>query len=402
MKLPVYMDYQATTPVDPRVLESMLPYFVEKFGNPASRQHSFGWEAEAAVERARSVIAKTVHAEPREIIFTSGATESNNLAIKGSVEARRKKGNHVVTLSTEHKSVLDVCKKLERTGVEITCFPVDEFGCIDLSRMVEAITSRTILVSVMMANNEIGTIQDIAAIGKVCRDRDIVFHTDATQALGKIPIDVQLLQCDLLSFSGHKIYGPKGIGGLFVRGSHPKTHIIQQMDGGGHERNIRSGTLNVPGIVGLARAIEIAATEMENESSRLKKFRDTMWDAFHDQLDDVFLNGHPVNRLPNNLNVSFCQVEDNVLMMNLKDIAVSTGSACTTASPEPSHVLRALRIGTEREQSALRFSLGRFTSIEEVEYVIQRVIENVRSLRSMRPSNHRNVRETNNEKVGLL
>ena len=399
MKLPVYMDYQATTPVDPRVLESMLPFFTLKFGNPASRQHAFGWEAENAVDQARSVIAKSFHAESREIVFTSGATESNNLAIKGVAEARKQKGNHIITIQTEHKSVLDVCRKIERSGFDVTYLPVDEFGSVDLSQLLGAITPKTILMTVMAANNEIGTIQDIAAIGKICRDRNIVFHTDATQALGKIPVDVRDMQCDLLSFSGHKIYGPKGIGGLYIRSGQPKIHLVTQMDGGGHERNLRSGTLNVPGIVGLGRAIEIASAEMEAESGRIRTHRDMMWTAFRERLDEVYLNGHPDNRLPNNLNVSFLDIEDNVLMMNIKDIAVSTGSACTTASPEPSHVLRALKVGRAREQSALRFSLGRFTTAEEVEYVIDRVITNVQSLRTMRPRSHSGTRKFNNEKV---
>jgi len=399
MKAPVYMDYQATTPVDPRVLEVMLPFFTGKFGNPASRQHAFGWEAESAVEHARSTIAKILHAEPREIIFTAGATESNNLAIKGISEARKQKGNHIITVRTEHKSVLDVCKKLERSGFEVTYLPVDQFGLLDISQLVAAITSRTILISVMAANNEIGTIQNSSAIGQICREQKITFHTDATQTVGKIPIDVVAMNCDLLSFSGHKIYGPKGVGGLYLRSSHPKVQLVPQMDGGGHERNLRSGTLNVPGIVGLARAAEIAAQEMADESSRLKSFRDKMWSSFSNQLDEVYLNGHPENRLPHNLNVSFCHVEDNVLMMNLKDIAFSTGSACTTASPEPSHVIRALNVGPVREQSAVRFSLGRFTTPEEVDYVIDRVIANVRSLRSASPSYTRKTREITHTSV---
>ncbi len=399
MKLPVYMDYQATTPVDPRVLESMLPYFTEKFGNPASRQHGFGWEAEHAVDRARSRIAENLHAEPREIIFTSGATESNNLAIKGIAEALKRKGNHIITVQTEHKSVLDVCKKLERNGFDVTYLPVDESGLVDLSHLTAAMTPKTLLVTVMMANNEIGTVQDIPAIGRVCHERNILFHTDATQAVGKIQVDVRDLQCDLVSFSGHKIYGPKGTGVLYVRSGQPKIHLTAQMDGGGHERNLRSGTLNVPGIVGIARALEIAAAEMASESVRLGTLRDKMWNTFRDRLDEVYLNGHPQNRLPNNLNVSFLHVEDNVLMMNIKDIAVSTGSACTTASPEPSHVLHALKVGAAREQSALRFGLGRFTTAEEVDYVIDRVVTNVRSLRAASPSYQAHSREYNNEKV---
>ncbi|MBI3363301.1 MAG: IscS subfamily cysteine desulfurase [Ignavibacteriae bacterium] len=388
MTTPVYMDYHATTPVDPRIVDAMLPYFMEKFGNPASRQHQFGWIAEEAVESARAKIARTLQAEAREIIFTSGATESNNLALKGIAEAWKQKGMHIITVQTEHKSVLDSCKKLEKLGFQITYLPVDEFGIIDLRRLEEAVTPKTILVSIMVANNEIGTVQDIAEIGRLCRERGVFFHTDATQAIGKIPIYVDDLNVDLLSFSGHKVYGPKGIGVLYVRSTNPRVKISSQMDGGGHERGIRSGTLNVPGIVGLATAVEIAVQSMHEESARLSVLRDRMLNGFRSQLDEVYLNGHQTQRLPNNLNISFLHVEDNALMMSMKDVAVSTGSACTTANPEPSHVLKALRLPQERLQSAIRFGLGRFTTDEEVDYVIDRVVENVKKLRQLSPSYH--------------
>jgi cysteine desulfurase len=382
----VYMDYHATTPVDPRVLEAMIPYFTEKFGNPASRQHQFGWVAEAAVESARASIAKCIGAESREIVFTSGATESNNLAIKGIAEASKQKGNHIVTIQTEHKSVLDVCKKLEKQGYEVTYLPVDEYGSIDLDLLRESLKPTTILVSVMIANNEIGTIQPVREIGKICREQGIFFHTDATQAVGKIPVNVQEMFIDLMSFSGHKIYGPKGIGALYIRSKNPKVKIAMQMDGGGHERGMRSGTLNVPGIVGLAKALELCIQSMDQESKRLSSFRDKLFSAFSSQLDQVYLNGPSVNRLPNNLNVSFAHVEDNALMMSLKDVAVSTGSACSTADPEPSHVLKALHLPQERLHSAIRFGLGRFTTEAEVDYVIGRVVESVKKLRELSPA----------------
>ncbi len=391
MKLPIYMDYHATTPVDPRVIQVMMPYFTGKFGNPASRQHQFGWYAEDAVESARRTIAKSIGAEAKEIIFTSGATESNNLVLKGIAEFWKQKGNHIVTAVTEHKSVLDSCKKLEKHQLQITYLPVDEHGLIDLNQLREAITPKTIIVSIMTANNEIGTIQDIHEIGKICREKSVFFHTDAVQAVGKIPLNVQATNIDLLSISGHKIYGPKGIGGLYIRNSNPKIKLTMQMDGGGHERGVRSGTLNVPGIVGLAKALEICIDSMENESNRIKNLRDKMWAAFSSQLDEVYLNGHPTQRLPNNLNVSFLHVEDNALMMSMKEIAVSSGAACSTADPEPSYVLKALRLPNERLHTAIRFGLGRFTTEEEVNYVINRVIENVRKLRDISPAfNNRN------------
>ena len=381
MKLPIYMDYHSTTPTDPHVLGAMLPFFSEKFGNPASRQHQFGWIAEEAVESSRATIANAIGALPKEIIFTSGATESNNLAIKGAAEIYSQKGKHIITAVTEHKAVLDSCKNLERHGFSITYLPVDKYGLISLELLSESITPKTILVSIMAANNEIGTIQDIAAIGKLCHDKNVLFHTDAVQAFGKYPIDIQKLNVDLMSLSGHKIYGPKGIGVLFVRASNPKVKLMMQMDGGGHERGIRSGTPNVPLIVGLAKAIEISSKVLEEETSRLKSLRDKMWKLFRDKIEEISLNGHPEQRLPNNLNVSFGYIENSALMMSMKDIAVSTGSACTTGDPEPSHVLKALKLPPDRLHSAIRFGLGRFTTEEEVNYVIDEVIKNVHKLR---------------------
>ncbi len=376
------MDNHATTPVDPEVVKSMIPYFSESFGNPASKQHQFGWVAEEAVESARASIARLIGAEPREIIFTSGATESNNLAIKGA--ALRRKGTHVVSVQTEHKSVLDACKSLEKRGYRITLLPVDSSGVLDPERLRDALTPETILVSVMAANNEIGTLQDIASIAALCRERGVLFHSDASQAAGKIPLDARM--CDLLSLTAHKIYGPKGAGALYVKHAPGPLPIAPLLDGGGHERGLRSGTLNVPGIVGLARALEICCGKMEEESPRLQGYRDRMISELTSRLDDVLLNGHPTRRLPNNLNLSFSGVEDNALMMSMKDIAVSTGSACSTANPEPSHVLKALKLPAERLHSSLRFGLGRFTTAEEVEYVIGRVVETVQKLRKFSPA----------------
>ncbi len=386
MHRPVYMDYHATTPVDPRVLSAMLPYFSEKFGNASSRQHAFGWDAESGVEVSRTLVARSIGASPGEIIFTGGATESNNLALKGAAEAYRPKGNHIITVQTEHKSVLDSCKRLSKIGVQTTYLPVDESGLLSVDNVEAAITPKTILVSVMLANNEIGTIQPVAEIGSLCRARGILFHTDATQGIGKIPVDVNEMNIDLLSMSGHKIYGPKGIGALFVRNKNPRVAIAAQTDGGGHERGIRSGTLNVPGIVGLGKALELAVASMGEESARTRQFRDRMIGTFTRELGDAVLNGHPTLRLPNNLNMSFLRVDENALMMSMKDIALSTGSACSSAAPEPSHVLRALRLPAARLSSAIRFGLGRLTTEEEVEFVIARVISEVRKLRSYLPN----------------
>lgn len=386
MRIPIYMDYHATTPLDPRVLEAMLPYFTELFGNPASRHHQFGWKAEEAVENARSVIARGIRAEAREIYFTSGATESNNLAIKGVAESYRNKGDHVVTCATEHHAVLDVCRRLEKQGLRVTYLPVDEYGLVDLDDVRKAITEKTILISVMTANNEIGTIHPIEVIGRLCREREVFFHTDATQAVGKVPVDVQAMNIDLMSFSAHKIYGPKGVGALYVRRRNPRVRLTPQIDGGGHENGLRSGTLNVPGIVGFARAFEICIHVMEEESRRLARLRDQLKGLLFGTIDGIFLNGHPEFRLPHNLHVSFAGVEAEALMMEMKEIAVSTGAACTTASPKPSHVLRALGHTEERIHSSIRFGLGRFTTEEEVGYVADRVAEAVEKLRSLSPA----------------
>ncbi len=383
MHAPIYMDHHATTPVDPKVLEAMLPYFTEKFGNPASRQHSFGWIAEEAVERSRASIADAIGALTKEIIFTSGATEANNLAIKGAVEALRQKGSHCVTVQTEHKSVLDCFKKLERSGSSVTYLPVNDQGMLDPERLRSALTDRTVIVSVMAANSEIGTLHPLSQIGRICRERGIWFHTDATQAAGKIPIDVEAMNIDMLSFSGHKIYGPKGIGVLYVRSSPPRVRPKMQIDGGGHEGGMRSGTLNVPGIVGLAKALEVCITGMSEESRRVRSLRDGLLEGFMRGIEGVILNGHPTERLPNNLNVSFLGAENDALMMSMKEVAVSTGSACSTADPEPSHVLKALRLPPERVHSAVRFGLGRFNTEEEVSYVVGRVSEGVANLRKL-------------------
>jgi cysteine desulfurase len=354
-KLPIYMDNHATTPVDKRVLEAMLPYFSEKFGNAASRNHSFGWEAEEAVDRARGQIAQLINAKSKEIIFTSGATESDNLAIKGVVEFYKEKGDHIVTCVTEHKAVLDSCRALERAGkATVTYLPVDKYGMVDPDAVRKAITDRTVLVTIMYANNEIGTIHPIAEIGRIARERGVVFHCDAVQAVGKIPVDVDRDHIDLLSISAHKIYGPKGVGALYVRSKGPRVRIAPQMDGGGHERGMRSGTLNVTGIVGLGKACEIAAAEMAEENRRLLDLRDKLQAGIFERLDEVFLNGHPTERLPGNLNLSFAYVEGESLLMGLHDIAVSSGSACTSATLEPSYVIRALGVSDELAHSSIR------------------------------------------------
>jgi cysteine desulfurase len=385
MKLPVYMDYHATTPVDPRVVEAMLPYFTEKFGNPASRQHQFGWIAEEAVSSARAQVAHALNAEPREIIFTSGATESNNLALKGVAEAVGGKRKHVITCATEHKSVLDVCKQLAREGIEVTVLPVDKSGLIDLGMLRDSIEDNTILVSIMIANNEIGTIQPIAEIGAICRERGILFHTDATQAVGKIPVDVQTMNIDLLSLSGHKVYGPKGVGALYIRARDPRVRLKAQIDGGGHERGLRSGTPNVPAVVGLGKAIELSRESMGQEGDRIRRLRDKLEETLKANTPNSYVNGHPAKKLPNNLNMSFLYAEDNAVMLGMKDVAVASGSACSSAEPTPSHVLRALGIGVERETSAIRFGLGRWTTEEEVDFVARRVIDTVDKVRSLSP-----------------
>jgi cysteine desulfurase len=386
VQIPIYMDNHATTAVDPRVLEVMLPYFTERFGNAASRSHAFGWEAEAAVDQAREKVAKLIQASsPREIVFTSGATESDNLAIKGVAEAYGDKGNHVITCVTEHKAVLDSCKFLEKQGCQVTYLPVDRHGLVDMDRLRAAITDKTILISVMVANNEIGTIEPARKIGQLAHDKGILFHTDATQAVGKIPVNVEEMGIDLLSLTAHKMYGPKGIGALYVRAAKPRVKLRAMIDGGGHERGMRSGTLNVPGIVGLGKACEIARKEMAAEAERLIALRERLKARIANQLEEVYINGHPTERLPGNMNMSFAYVEGESLLMALKEIAVSTGSACTSASLEPSHVLRAIGVEEELAHTSIRFGLGRFNTEEEVDYTARRVVEEVRRLRELSP-----------------
>jgi len=385
MNRPVYLDNAATTPTDPRVLDAMLPYFREKFGNAASRNHKYGWEAEEAVEAARKQVAAVLGADAKDIVFTSGATESNNLAIKGVARSYRQKGRHVITQATEHKSVLDPCGWLEKEGWQVTYLPVDSAGRIDPARLEKAITEQTTLVSIMFANNEIGTIQPIAEIGAICKRRGVIFHTDATQAFGKVPIDVEKMGIDLLSCSAHKIYGPKGVGALYVRRRNPRVSAEPILHGGGHERKLRSGTLNVPGIVGLGKAAELCLAEMAEESARLRRLRDRLWAGLSGQLDGITWNGSPECSLPNILNVSFAFVEGESLMMGMSDLAVSSGSACTSASLEPSHVLRALGVSDELSHGSIRFSLGRFNTEEEIEAAIPQVVATVRRLREMSP-----------------
>ncbi|RFM29703.1 IscS subfamily cysteine desulfurase [Deminuibacter soli] len=386
LKLPVYLDYNATTPVDPRVLETMLPYFSEYFGNAASRTHAYGWEADEAVEYARSQAAQLVGAEVKELIFTSGATEAVNLAIKGVLEMYASKGNHVVTCATEHKAVLDTCKHAEKNGASVTYLPVNNEGLIDLQQLEAAITGETVLIAIMYANNETGVVQPIAEIGAIARRHGVLFFTDATQAVGKIPVDVNRDNIDILAFSAHKFYGPKGVGGLFVRRKNPRVKITAQLDGGGHERGIRSGTLNVPGIVGLGKACELCRLEMEEDSRQVRILRDKLEEALL-QLPDTFLNGSPEQRLPHVCNISFSNVESSVLMMGFgKNIAVSSGSACTSATMEPSYVLKALGLSDEMAYSSLRFSLGRFTTEEQVNYAIDQVKQGISQLRI--PLNH--------------
>jgi cysteine desulfurase len=363
----------------------MIPYFGEIYGNAASRNHAFGWAAEQAVEQARGRIAQGVHADSKEIIFTSGATESNNLALKGVVEMYAEKGNHVITQPTEHRSILDTAKRLERMGVHVTYLPVGTDGLVNPEDVRNAITDKTILISIMMVNNEIGVIQPVAEIGRIAKERGILFHCDATQGVGKIPVNVQEMGIDLMSFTAHKIYGPKGVGALYVRKKNPRVKVAPMMDGGGHERGMRSGTLNVPGIVGFGAACEIAGKEMAEESARMAALRDRLKDGIQGALEDVYLNGHPTLRLPQNLNLSFAYVEGESLLMGLKEIALSSGSACTSATLEPSYVLRALGVGSELAHSSIRFGLGRFNTEEEIDYVIARVIETVNRLREMSP-----------------
>lgn len=386
MKLPIFLDNHSTTPMDPRVLETMLPFFVEKFGNAASRNHAFGWEAEEAVENARKQIAKLIKADPKEIVFTSGATESDNLALKGVLEMYKEKGHHIITSSTEHRAVLDTAKSLEAKGLAtVTYLPVDKQGMVNPEDVRKAITDKTVLISVMLANNEIGTINPVQEIGRIAKEKGILFHCDATQGVGKIPVDVQAMGIDLMSFTAHKMYGPKGVGALYVRKKNPRVRIAAQMDGGGHERGMRSGTLPVPLIVGFGKACELCEQEMAKESVRLAAMRDRLQAGIMAALDECYLNGHPTDRLPGNLNISFAYVEGESLLMGMKDIALSSGSACTSATLEPSYVLRALGVGTELAHSSIRFGLGRFTTDEEIDYTIKKVIEIVNKLREMSP-----------------
>src|SRR5216683_1151167 len=385
IKLPIYMDNHATTPVDPRVVEAMLPYFNDKFGNAASRNHSFGWTAEEAVENARGQIARLVNASPKEIIFTSGATESNNLAIKGVAEMYREKGNHIITQVIEHKAVLDTCKRLEKQGYRVTYLPVSKDGLIDLDELKRAIDDKTILVTIMAANNEIGVLQPIAEIGKLCHERGVIFHSDATQAVGKVPIDVIKQNLDLISISAHKMYGPKGVGALYVRRKNPRVQISPIIDGGGHERGMRSGTLNVPGIAGLGKACAICYEHMPQESRRMAALRDRLREKIMSSLDEVYINGSAEHRLPGNLNISFAYVEGESLLMGINDVAVSSGSACTSATLEPSYVLKALGTGDDLAHSSIRFGLGRFNTETEVDYVAERVVETVERLRELSP-----------------
>jgi cysteine desulfurase len=379
------MDYHATTPVDRRVLDAMVPYFTDDFGNAASRNHPFGWKAEEAGERARKQVADLIGANPKELIFTSGATESNNLAIKGVAEMYREKGNHVITCVTEHKAVIDTCKRLEKQGYRVTYLPVEKDGRIRLDDLRGAITDKTILITIMTANNEIGVIQPIEEIGAIAKERGIIFHTDAVQAVGKVPFDVNGMKADLVSLSAHKMYGPKGVGALYVRRRNPRVLLAEQISGGGHERGMRSGTLNVPGIVGLGKASQICKAELAQESERLRKLRDRLNDGLHKHLDEIYINGSMDHRLPHNLNISFAYVEGESLLMGINDVAVSSGSACTSASLEPSYVLKALGAGDDLAHSSIRFGLGRWTTEEEVDYVIDRLTNVVQRLREMSP-----------------
>jgi cysteine desulfurase len=385
MRVPIYMDNHATTQVDPRVFEAMKPYFLQIFGNAASRNHSFGWEAEEGVEKGRKQIAELIGASSKEIAFTSGATESNNLALKGVAQMYSERGDHIITQATEHKAVLDTCRRLEREGVRVTYLPVQGNGLIDLDQLQAAITDRTILISIMYANNEIGVVQPMSGIGEIAKRNGILVHSDASQAIGKIPIDVEKDGIDLLSLTAHKIYGPKGCGALYVRRRNPRVQLMAQMDGGGHERGMRSGTLNVPGIVGLGMACEIARGEMPEESKRLSFLRDKLKNKLTQELDEVYVNGTMEHHLPNNLNVSFAYVEGESLLMGLNDVAVSSGSACTSATLEPSYVLKALGVSDDIAHSSIRFGLGRFNTEAEVDYVGARVVEVVRKLRELSP-----------------
>jgi cysteine desulfurase len=385
MKLPIYLDYNATTPTDPRVVEAMLPYFTEIYGNAASRNHSFGWTAEKAVEEARNTLGSVVNTTGKEVVFTSGATESNNIAILGAADFLKDKGRHIITSPIEHKAVIDPFHYLEQRGWDVTFLEVDKDGCIDLEQLERSLRPETALVSLMAGNNEIGTLNPLEEIGRITRKHGVLFHTDATQAYGKIPIDVEQMNIDLLSISAHKMYGPKGVGALYVRRRKPRVRLSPIMFGGGHERGMRSGTLNVTGIVGMAKAAELCAEEMASEAERQISLRQRLYEKLTAELDYVFLNGHPTERLPNNLNLSFGYVEGESLMMGIGDIAVSSGSACTSASLEPSYVLRSLGVGDDLAHSSIRFGVGRFTTVEEVDYAAERVTTAVKRLREMSP-----------------
>ncbi|MEZ6189306.1 MAG: IscS subfamily cysteine desulfurase [Planctomycetota bacterium] len=386
LQKPVYLDNNATTRMDPRVLEAMQPYFLQHYGNAASRNHAYGWVAEKAVELAREQVAKLIGASAKEIVFTSGATESDNIAIKGALDMYKSKGKHVITLETEHKAVLDCCKYLERIGAaEVTYLKPQADGLVDLQQLEEAIRDDTVLVAIMAANNEIGVVQPLAEIGALCHRKQALFFTDAAQAVGKIPLDVEAMQIDILAISGHKVYGPKGIGALYVRRRKPRVRLAPLIHGGGHERGMRSGTLDVPSIVGLGKACQIAGEELEAETQRLTGLRDRLWNGLQKDLDFIYLNGHATQRLPGNLNVSFAHVEGEGLMMAMKDLAVSSGSACTSASLEPSYVLKSLGVGDELAHTSIRYGLGRFTTEEEVDFAIEQTVSAVKRLREMSP-----------------
>jgi cysteine desulfurase len=387
LKLPIFMDSQSTTPVDPRVLEEMIPYFTEKFGHPASRNHPFGWEAEGGVDRAREQIAKLIGArDPKEVVFTSGGTEAINLALKGVAEMYREKGNHIVTTTIEQRATLDVCKRLERQGFEVTYVPVGRDGLVDVEAVRAALTDKTILISIMFANNEIGTIQPVAELGKLAKEKGIIFHTDATQAVGKIPVDVEAMGIDLLSATAHMLYGPKGVGALYVRRKNPRVRLAPMVDGGGHERGMRSGTVPVPLVVGFGKAAEICREVMGEESKRLAALRDRLQEQIVSKVDEAYVNGHPTRRLPHNLNISFAYVEGESVLMGLnREAALASGSACTSATLEPSYVISALGVDSELAHSSIRFGLHRFSTEEEVDFVAQKTIEVIHRLREMSP-----------------
>jgi len=401
LKLPIYMDNHATTRTDPRVVEEMLPFFAESYGNAASRNHEFGWAADAAVNKARERIAKLIGANAKEIVFTSGATESDNLAIKGVAEMYRDKGDRIITQQTEHKAVLDTCKRLEKQGFRVTYLPVQKDGRIDLEELKRAIDEKTLLVTIMAANNEIGVLQPIREIGALCHERGVLFHTDAAQAIGKVPFNVIDDNVDLASISAHKLYGPKGVGALYVRRRNPRVQLMPGIDGGGHERGLRSGTLNVPGIVGLGKACEIAQQEMESETKRAAALRDRLMRAILGKLDQVQVNGSMEHRLPGNLNLSFAYVEGESLLMGMNDVAVSSGSACTSATIEPSYVLKALGVGDDLGHSSIRFGIGRFNTEAEIDYVAKRAVETVRRLRELSPVHEMAKGEAGSKKAAI-